>query len=67
MNLFGPPRCPYCGSKLKFNSGAVGVPTWRCDTCIQRNTAEKERANKIKELEERIAQLEAVSPKEPAQ
>lgn len=64
MSLFGPPKCPHCGSKLKFNSGSVGVPTWRCDNCIERNREKRERANKIKELEDRIAKLETAVSQE---
>jgi transcription initiation factor IIE alpha subunit len=54
MSLFGPPKCPYCGGKLREGRNALGFLCWKCDNCIERNTQKK----KIKELEKRIKDLE---------
>ena len=54
MSLFRKPKCPYCGGKLAPTGYSFPYPQWRCLSCITANT----KARKIKDLEERIKELE---------
>ncbi len=54
MGIFSNPKCPRCGNKTVETHYAFPFPQYRCDNCIR----EKQKQDKIDELEERLRQIE---------
>lgn len=53
------PKCPSCDGPLEETGYSAPYPSWRCRRCIKEN----KQASEIKEMSERIAQLEKESDK----
>lgn len=39
---FSQPKCPVCAGALIPHSGTIGYATYRCPTCIKRNSTKEE-------------------------
>jgi tRNA(Ile2) C34 agmatinyltransferase TiaS len=58
MGWFSKPKCPKCGTILVATGYGGLYPKWRCNRCCEQNSRTSVENKKIKELEERIKNLE---------
>lgn len=58
MGFFSSPKCPYCGGKLTYQGGSIGVKPWKCKNCIRRNREAREREEELAEIRQRLKYLE---------